>query len=101
MLWIIHCVSKPNTEAIRERTRDAHIKYLDENIKSGRLVFSGPTLSDDGNSVTGALYLVGCGSREGAMDFSASEPYTMAGIFQSVSITRTRKGKWNPGAIDG
>ena len=46
MLWIISCVDKPNTAAIREQHLQPHRAYLGSQKKI--LVLAGATQSDDG-----------------------------------------------------
>jgi uncharacterized protein YciI len=40
-------------------------------------------------------------SRAKAKAFSDGDPFTKAGVFASIAITRMRKGQWNPAAADG
>jgi uncharacterized protein YciI len=41
------------------------------------------------------------GSRAEAKKFSDGDPFTQNGVFASITITRMRKGQWNPGAAEG
>jgi uncharacterized protein YciI len=40
-------------------------------------------------------------SRAKAKAFSDGDPFTKAGVFAAITITRMRKGQWNPGAAEG
>jgi len=81
----------------------SEVKYTDwqKNEKSVRariVVLAGGTLAEDGRTRTGSVFIVNVTSREAAEKFSAEEPFRKAGLFQSVKITRMRRGQWNPGA---
>ena len=99
MLWAISRVAAPNFAAMREKGLQAHMDYLhgQKNI----LVVSGATLTDDGKAVTGSLLIVNVGSRAEARAFVDGESFTKAGLFTNVTITRMRKGQWNPQAAEG
>jgi uncharacterized protein YciI len=45
--------------------------------------------------------IVNVGSRTEAQAFVDGDPFTKAGMFRNVTITRMRKGQWNPGAAEG
>ena len=99
MLWIISCVDKANTAAIREQHLQPHRTYLQSQKKI--LVLAGATQSDDGATAIGSLFVVNVGSRAEAKAFSDGDPFTQNGVFSSVTITRMRKGQWNPEAAEG
>lgn len=98
MLWAIFCVDKPNTAAIRDRVLQPHRDYLQS--QKGILVLAGATQTDDGAQAIGSLFIVNVDSRAKARTFSDGDPFTQAGVFASVTITRMRKGQWNPGAAE-
>lgn len=99
MLWAISRVAAPNFAAMRENGLQAHLDYLHSQKKI--LVLSGATVSDDGKEFTGALLIVNVGSRAEAQAFVDGDPFTKAGMFTNVTITRMRKGQWNPQAAEG
>ncbi len=99
MLWAISCVDKPDTAAIREKWLQPHRDYLGSQKKI--LVLAGATQSDDGAEAVGSLFIVNAGSRADAKKFSDGDPFTQNGVFASVTITRMRKGQWNPEAAEG
>ena len=59
------------------------------------------TTSDDGQTFVGSLLIVNVGSRREAQAFVDGDPFTKAGLFRDVTITRMRKGQWNPEAAEG
>ena len=99
MLWTVSCVDKANTAAIREEHLLPHRAYLQS--QKGILVLAGATQSDDGKQAIGSLFVVNANSRQEAKAFSDGDPFTQAGVFSSVTITRMRKGQWNPEAAEG
>ena len=99
MLWAISCTDKPNSAAIREKVLQPHRDYLQSQI--GILVLAGATQTDDGSQAIGSLFILNVGSRAQAKAFSDGDPFTKAGVFAAITITRMRKGQWNPGAAEG
>ena len=99
MLWVITCVDNPNTAAIREQHLKPHREYLQS--QKGILVLAGATQNDDGTEAIGSCFVVNVGSRAEAKKFSDGDPFTKNGVFSNVTITRMRKGQWNPEAAEG
>ena len=99
MLWAISCTDKPNTAAIREKVLLPHREYLQSQKKI--LVLAGATQNDDGTQAIGSLFVVNVGSRAEAKKFSDGDPFTQNGVFANITITRMRKGQWNPEAAEG
>ncbi len=99
MLWAISRVAAPNFAAMREKGLQAHLGYL--HSQKSILVVSGATLTDDGKEVIGSLLIVNVNSRAAAKAFVDGDPFTKAGLFTNVMITRMRKGQWNPQAAEG
>ena len=93
MLWAISRVAAPSFAALREKHLQPHVDYLKS--QKDILVLSGGTTSDDG------LLIVNVGSRAEAQAFVDADPFMKAGMFKDVTITRMRKGQWNPQAADG
>jgi uncharacterized protein YciI len=99
MLWAISCTDKANTAAMREKVVQPHRDYLQS--QKGILVLAGATQTDDGKEAIGSLFVVNVGSRAEAKAFSDGDPFTKAGVFAGITITRMRKGQWNPAAAEG
>ena len=98
MLWVISCVDNPNTDRIREEHLQPHRAYLQGQKKI--LVLAGATQNDDGTQAIGSCFVVNVNSRAEAKAFSDGDPFTKNGVFKSVTITRMRKGQWNPEAAE-
>ncbi len=99
MLWIVSCIDKPNTAVIRESVLQPHRDYLGSQKKI--LILAGATQNDDGTAAIGSLFVLNVNSRAEAKAFSDGDPFTQKGVFTSITITRMRKGQWNPDAAEG
>jgi uncharacterized protein YciI len=96
MLYIMVNDDRPDGQAIRDATRDAHLAYLERH--KNIVVLAGGTLAEDGKTRTGSVFIVNVPSRDAAEKFSAEEPFRKTGLFKTVKITRMRRGQWNPQA---
>jgi uncharacterized protein YciI len=99
MLWAISRKAGQGFAERREKSLQAHLDYLRSQKKI--LVLSGATLSDDGKEFMGSLLIVNAGSRAEAQAFVDGDPFQKAGLFTDVTVTRMRKGQWNPEAAEG
>ena len=99
MLWVISCTDKPNTASIRDQHLLPHREFLQS--QKGILVLAGATQTDDGKEAIGSVFVVNVNSRAEAKAFSEGDPFTQNGVFANVTITRMRKGQWNPEAAEG
>jgi uncharacterized protein YciI len=89
MHWLIKCRSKPATDALREATLPAHRNFLDG--YPDVTWYSGPLFTDDNKNAVGSLRLIEFPDRTAAQAYINADPYTKAGIFESISIQR-----WKP-----
>ena len=99
MLWAITRVAGPTFASLREQHLKAHQDYLHGN--KNIIVISGGTVSDDGEKFNGSLLIVNAASRAEAQAFADGDPFNQAGMFAAVTITRMRKGTFNPQAAEG
>lgn len=89
MYFHIHCQDKPNSMDLRMATREEHIGYLKG--FSDTLFLAGPTVADDGETVTGSVIIVDMDDKSAVEAFCAGDPYAKAGLFESVTINPWRK----------
>lgn len=89
MYYVISCVDKADHAHVRAEHRPAHVDYLKANID--RIVMAGPTTSEDGEAMTGSVLIMDYNSLAEAQSFAAGDPYSSAGLFESVSIRPWRK----------
>lgn len=96
MLYVIYQEDRPDGKPIREANKEKHFAYLAEH--EDILVLGGATLAEDGATRTGSVLVLNVPSLADAERFSLNEPFRKAGLFQTVKITRMRRGQWNPAA---
>ena len=89
MHWLIKCRSKPATDALREATLPAHRNFLDGYPEV--TWYSGPLFTDDNKNAIGSLRLIEFPERAAALAYINADPYTKAGIFESINVER-----WKP-----
>ena len=89
MHWLIKCRAKPAIDELRVATLPAHTRFLDGYPEV--TWYSGPLFTDDNKNAIGSLRLIEFPDREAANVYINADPYTQAGIFQSISIER-----WKP-----
>lgn len=96
MLYVVYGVDKSGSEPLRAKARDEHFAYLEKH--KDILVLGGATLADDGTTRTGSMLIINVPGRAEADVFAAGEPLAKAGVFEKVTVTRMRRGQWNPAA---
>lgn len=88
MHWLIKCRAKPAIDELRVATLPAHTKFLDGYPEV--TWYSGPLFTDDNKNAIGSLRLIEFPDRAAAQAYINADPYTKAGIFQSIAIERWR-----------
>jgi uncharacterized protein len=86
--FAIHCIDKPDSQALRAETRPAHLAHVESVMD--RVVVAGPLLDMDGQPM-GSLLILDFADRKEAIEFAAADPYAQAGLFASVAVTAWRK----------
>ena len=89
MLFVLFCLDKPDSAGVRADTRDAHLDYIGS--FKANMVMAGPMLAEDGSHSVGSLLVMDFPDRAAAEAFSAGDPYTQAGLFESVFIRPYKK----------
>lgn len=89
MTFVILTEDKPDSLALRQATRAAHLEYVDGFLD--KLLAAGGLIEDDGTGGTGGLIILDVEDRQSAEDYIANDPFTKAGLFAKVTITRWRK----------
>jgi uncharacterized protein YciI len=93
MPYVIITRDKPNSLELRNQVRAEHLEFLDRNTH--RLMAAGAMIDDDGTGGRGGVIIVDTDDRKEAEDFIAADPFTKAGLFESVMVTRWRKAFFN------
>ena len=87
MHFVIFCIDKPGQIELRQATRPEHINYL--NKYESQIVAVGPTLN--GDTPNGSVIIIELDDLEAAQAFAEGDPYSKAGVFESVSIKSWKK----------
>jgi uncharacterized protein YciI len=98
MLWVISRDYKPDTAATRASILQVHREYIHGHEDT--IVLAGALQDDAGTQDTGTMLTLNVGSRAEAQAFHDNDPYTKAGVFDRVTITRMRKGRLKFGAAE-
>jgi uncharacterized protein YciI len=82
-LFVLTCIDKPDSLALRMATREAHFAYA--RARPGMIKLGGPFL-DEAGEMAGSLIILEAEDMAAAKAFNAEDPYTLAGLFQSVEV---------------
>jgi uncharacterized protein len=93
MPYAIQTEDKPNSAELRAKNRPAHLEYLTAN--QHLLLAAGALINDDGSGGNGGILILDTEDRAEAERFIKEDPFTKAGLFQSVAVTRWRKAFFN------
>jgi uncharacterized protein len=89
LAYAVICLDRPGTKALRDRTRLAHMEYIDK--YRDKMVVGGALLDDEGETRVGMVLAINLPSRSAVEAFMAQEPYNRAGIFECVAIRKFHK----------
>lgn len=81
------CIDKPGALQTRLDTRAAHLAHI---TATGVVEMAGPFLNTDGQ-MTGTLIILNVESLSEGQHWAKFDPYSIAGLFQSVTITEWKK----------
>ena len=81
------CHDKDAALQVRLDNRAAHLAHI---AATGVVEMAGPFLNGEG-AMTGSLIVLEVDSLQAAQNWAAADPYAMAGLFQSVTITEWNK----------
>lgn len=93
MPYAMQTIDKSNSADLRAKVRDAHVQYLTVNLQ--KLLAAGALTADDGTGGHGGVIIVDTDDRKEAEAFIANDPFTKAGLFEKVTVTRWRKAYFN------
>ena len=93
MPYIIQTRYKADSGDLHAQSRAAHLEYLKLNL--GSLLAAGGLTDDDGTGAHGGVIILDTDDRDVAESFIANDPFSKAGLFESVSVTRWRKAFFN------
>jgi len=95
MLYAIIADDVENSLEKRLKSRDSHIKRLNELKNQGRLILAGPHLAMDFNNsadaFAGSLIVAEFEDLDSAKSWVASDPYVLTGVYKSVIVKAFKK----------
>ncbi|MEY4879053.1 MAG: hypothetical protein RJB62_522 [Pseudomonadota bacterium] len=83
-LYVISCVDRPDSMALRMATREAHLAFVRE-TDLVKVRVGGPYLSEVG-AMTGSMLIVEAETPDAVASFVANDPYGKAGLFERVDV---------------
>jgi len=84
MAYMVHATDRPGALDVRKANRDAHIEFL--KATGSQLLLAGPLLSNDGE-MAGSLLIVDFETADDVVHWLSGDPYSNAGLFDTVDIT--------------
>ena len=93
MPYVIQTKDKPGSAQIRAQARPAHVEYLTKH--KDKLLAAGALIDDDGTGGHGGVLIVDTDERAEAERFINEDPFSKAGLFEKVTVTRWRKAFFN------
>ena len=97
MFFLITCRDKPNSAAVRNQHRPAHLEWLKTDGAGVRI--GGGLLPADGDGGScGSVLLIEADSLEAARSWAANDPYAKAGLFAEKNLDNIVPmiGTWVP-----
>jgi uncharacterized protein YciI len=93
-LFALHAIDRPGALPIRLEQYAAHRAFVETHAEHGiSIALSGPLQSDDGEVMIGSLFIIEAPDRAAIEAFVQADPFTKAGVWGEVSITRFHKRK--------
>ncbi|WP_376876005.1 YciI family protein [Albirhodobacter sp. R86504] len=86
MLYAVICRDKPGHLQLRIDTRERHLEHI---RSTGIVLQAGPFIEN--GEMCGTLAVLDTDSLEAAQEWAAKDPYAIAGLFESVSVTEWKK----------
>jgi uncharacterized protein YciI len=83
MAYLLECRDKPDSAALRQETRPAHLAYAKA---APAILAAGPLLTEDESTMIGSFFILDLPDLAAVEAFNAADPYTQAGLFGSVRI---------------
>ncbi len=90
MLFVATCVDKPDSIGKRMENRPAHLAYL--NGLGSRVKIGGALLATGHKTPVGSMIIFEAEGEDDVLALLAEDPYSSAGLFESVSVR-----PWRPG----
>ncbi len=93
-LFALHAIDRPGALPLRLEHYAAHRAFVETEAEHGIVVvLSGPLQSDDGETMTGSLFIIEAADRAAVEAFVKADPFTLANVWGEVRITRFHRRK--------
>jgi len=93
-LFALHATDRPGALPLRLEHYAAHRAFVETEAEHGiTVVMSGPLQSDDGEMMTGSLFIVEAPDRATVEAFVQADPFWRAGVWGDIIITRFHRRK--------
>lgn len=83
-IFILTCIDKQNSLALRMATRADHLAYLDGFMDAVKI--AGPLLDAVDGAMIGSHFILDFETLADAQGFASNDPYAKAGLFASHAI---------------
>lgn len=88
-LYVLHAIDRAGALPLRLEHYAAHRAFLENVDAQGiTLVMSGPLQSDDGETMTGSLFIIEAPDRATVEAFAQADPFSRENVWGELSITR-------------
>ena len=93
-LYAVHAIDRPGALPLRLEHYADHRAFVETAGAHGiTIIISGPLQSDDGELMTGSLFILDAPDRASVEAFAAADPFTKNLVWGEFSITRFHKRK--------
>ena len=93
MPFVIIAKDKPNSVHVRNEVRPEHLEYMTASV--GKILGAFAQVDDANTTVHGGVIVYDSDDRAEVEGFVANDPFTKAGLFESITISRCRKAFFN------
>lgn len=95
MYFVMFGTDRPGSGEVRAQARPAHREHLRNHAHPVKVLHGGPTLTADGSAMNGSMLVIEAEDLAAVQAFVADDPYSKAGLFETVEI---RPWQWGLGA---
>lgn len=93
MYFLVIAKDKHGHETVRDQLRPKRLRWLEDNKKG--LVAAGGMTDDQNQHVHGGLMIVDMADRGKAEAFANDDPFTKAGLYDTLEVVRWRRVYFN------
>ncbi len=93
-LFALHAIDRSGALPLRLEHYTAHRAFVETEAEYEiTVVLSGPLQTDDGEMMTGSLFIIEAPDRAAVEAFAKADPFMLAGVWGEVTITRFHRRK--------